>query len=137
MEIVFVKTEKQSNFDYSSKLFKNKKVLNSFNKLEELMVREPIVSKEFEVGDMKFPQKVNADLLLSYPFNVVVRQPIVFSSLYELISQIRETYKKIYEEEEQNHKYGIWGHSIYDLVIEGVSIVEGKDNPIVKVYIGS
>ena len=137
MEIVFDKTEKLSNFNYSSKLFKNKKVLNSFNKLKELMICEPVASKEFEVKDMYFPEKMNADLLLSYPFKVVVKQPIIFKSLYELITQIRDTYKKIYEEEDKTHKYGIWGHSIYDLYIEGISILEGKFNPIIKVYIGS
>lgn len=137
MEVVFDKTEKQSNFNYSSKLFKNKKVLNSFNKLQELMICEPVASKEFEVKDMLFPKQVDADLFLSYPLQVVVKQHVSFKSLYELITQIRNTYKEIYEKEEKTHEYGIWGHSIYDLYIEGISIVEGKDNPIIKVYIGS
>lgn len=137
MEIVFDKTEEQSNFNYSSKLFKNKKVLNSFNKLQELMICEHVASKEFEVKNMLFPEEINADLILSYPLTVVVKQPVTFKSLYELITQIRETYKQIYKEEKKSHKYGIWGHSIYDLYIEGISIMEGKDNPIVKVYIRS
>jgi hypothetical protein len=137
MEVVFVKTEELSNFDYSNTLFKNKKVLNSFNKLEELMICEPVASKEFEVKDMLFPEEISADLFLSYPLEVVVKQPITFKSLYELISKIRETYKEIYKEERKTHKFGIWGHSIYDLFIEGISIMEGKDNPIVRVYIGS
>ena len=129
MEIVFDKTEEQSNFNYSSKLFKNKKVLNSFNK--------PVASKEFEVKNMLFPEKIKADLLLSYPLEVVVKQTITFKSLYELITQIRNTYKEIYKEEKKTHKYGIWGHSIYDLYIEGISIMEGRDNPIIRVYVGS
>lgn len=137
MEIVFVKTGKLSNFDYSSKLFKNKKVLNSFNKLEELMIFEPIASNEFEVNDILFPEEISADLFLSYPLEVVVKQSITFKSLYELITKIRSTYKEIYKEEEKTHKFGIWGHSIYDLCIEGISIMEGKDNPIIRVYIGS
>ncbi len=81
MEVVFVKTGKLSNFDYSNKIFKNKKVLNSFNKLEELMICEPVAFKEFEVKDMLFPKEVSADLFLSYPLEVVVRQPITFKSL--------------------------------------------------------
>ena len=137
MEVVFDKTEEQSNFNYNSKLFKNKKVLNSFNKLNESMFSEPIASKEFEVSNILFPKKINADLFLSYPLKVVVKQPIAFNSLYELITAIRETYTKIYKEEKKSHRYGIWGHSIYDLYIEGISIMEGKDNPIIKVYIGS
>ena len=137
MEIVFDKTEEQSNFNYSSKLFKNKKVLNSFNKLNEAMFSEPVASKEFEVKNMLFPEKIKADLLLSYPLEVVVKQTITFKSLYELITQIRNTYKEIYEEEKKTHKYGIWGHSIYDLYIEGISIMEGRDNPIIRVYVGS
>lgn len=137
MEVVFVKTEELSNFDYSNKIFKNKKVLNSFNKLEELMMCESVASKEFEVNNILFPNEVSADLFLSYPLEVVVRQPITFKSLYELITKIRDTYKEIYKEEEKTHKFGIWGHSIYDLFIEGISIMEGKDNPIVRVYVGS
>lgn len=137
MEVVFVKTEELSNFDYSNNLFKNKKVLNSFNKLEELMICEPVASKEFEVQDMLFPEEISADLFLSYPLKVVVKHSITFKSLYELITQIRKAYKKIYKEEEKTSKYGIWGHSIYDLFIEGISIMEGKDKPIVRVYIGS
>lgn len=137
MEIVFVKTEKLSNFDYSNKLFKNKKVLNSFNKLEELMVCEPVASKEFDVENILFPEEISADLFLSYPLEVVVKQTITFKSLYELITKIRETYKELYKKEEKTHEFGIWGHSIYDLFIEGISIMEGKDNPIIRVYIGS
>lgn len=137
MEIVFEKTEEQSNFKYSSKIFKNKKVLNSFNKLKELVICEQVASNDFEVKDVIFPEKINADLFLSYPLSVVVKQPITFTSLYTLISQIRETYKKIYEEEKGTNKYGIWGHSIYDLYIEGITIMEGKNNPIIKVNIGS
>lgn len=35
MEIVFEKTAKRSNFNFINKLFKDKKVLNGFNKLNE------------------------------------------------------------------------------------------------------
>lgn len=48
MEIVFVSTPKQSNFDYCSKLFKDKKPLNGFNKLiENIDVTDRVDNDEF------------------------------------------------------------------------------------------
>ena len=154
MEIVFVGTEKRSNFDYASKIFKNGKVLNGFNKLNESVVFEPIMAKEYEVQNLFFEREIEADLYITYPLSVVVKDTIKFKSLYELIDCIRSTYQQIYKEEDEtsaniaeikglynrgvsNGKYGIWGHSIYDLVIEGIRVLEGKEKPIVEVYIGS
>lgn len=154
MEIVFVKTEERSNFDYLNKVFKKNKVLNGFNKLDEAMIFEPIASDEYEVQNLFFPEEIEADLYVTYPLSVVVKNTIKFNSLHKLIDCIRETYRQIYDEEEKSMtkveknenlynrgssdgKYGIWGHSIYDLVIEAIRILEGKDRPVVEVYIGS
>lgn len=154
MEIVFVKTEKRSNFDYVNKVFKKRKVLNGFNKLNEVMIYEPIVSKEYDVQNIFFPQEIEADLYVTYPLSVVVKNAIKFKSLYELIDAIRATYQQIYKEEEEtltelessenlynrgksDGKYGIWGHSIYDLAIEAIRILEGDERPLVEVHIGS
>lgn len=154
MEIVFEKTAKRSNFNFISKLFKGKKVLNGFNKLNEQVLFEPIVSEEFEVQNIFFEKEIIADLYLSYPFTVVVKEEIKFNSLHQLITSIRNIYKKIYKEEEEsltkidtnpnlynrgnsNGKYGIWGHDIYELTIESIRILEGKDKPLIEVGIGS
>lgn len=154
MEIVFEKTAKRSNFDFINKLFKGKKVLNGFNRLSERLLFEPIISKEFEVQNIIFEKEIIADLYLSYPFKVVVKEEIKFNSLHQLITSIRNVYKKIYKEEsksltkidantnlynrgESNGKYGIWGHEIYDLTIESIRILEGKDRPLIEVGIGS
>lgn len=118
------------------------------------MLFEPIVSEEFEVQNIFFEKEIIADLYLSYPFTVVVKEEIKFNSLHQLITSIRNIYKKIYKEEEEsltkidtnpnlynrgnsNGKYGIWGHDIYELTIESIRILEGKDKPLIEVGIGS
>ena len=154
MEIVFEKTANRSNFNFINKLFSDKKVLNGFNKLKEELLFEPIMSKEFEVQNVFFDKTLKADLYLSYPLSVVVKEEVTFSSLHELITSIRNTYKKIYKEEYKtmsklkssktlynrgfsNGKYGIWGHGIHDLSIESIRILEGETKPLIEVGIGS
>lgn len=143
MEIIFKSTEKQSNFQYCSQLFKNKKILNGFNKLEEIMLFEHISDTHFNCQNVSFDTEIIADLILCYPFNVVVKEEIKFKTLYDLISEIRRTYYQIYLEEMQNLKntninlYGIWGHSIYDLCISSIKIVENIDKPLVEISIDS
>lgn len=154
MEIVFKKTANRSNFDFINKLFSGKKVLNGFNKLSEELLFEPIMSKEFEVQNVFFEKEIVADLYLSYPLSVVVKEEIKFNSLHQLITSIRTTYRKIYKEEtksmsklktnrnlynrgESNGKYGIWGHEIYDLNIESIRILEGETKSLIEVGIGS
>ena len=56
----------------------------------------------------------------------------------EIIECIRGGYRKIYAEEREsapNSKWGIWGHDIGDLMIEGVDV--DADTGIVHVCIGS
>lgn len=130
MEIIFKSTKNKSNFIYCSELFKNKKVLNSFNKLNYCPVGHNII----ECGNVKFNKKISGKLYLCYPLSVVVENDIKFESLHELISEIRNSYKEIYKNYESSIKYGIWGHDIYDLVIESITIYD--DNSI-SVGIGS
>lgn len=159
MEIVFVSTPEQSNFDYCSKLFKNKKPVNGFNKLiENVNVFTRVDDDEFWCKNVKFDSEINGTLYLNYPFSVVVKEDVKFKSLYELISEIRRVYKQVYELEESTSKkaamrmcdedpncslinrnktngvIGIWGHSIGDLVIESITLYEGN---LVRVGIGS
>lgn len=155
MEIIFKSTPEQSNFNYCSDLFKGKKTLNGFNKLEEEVMCESMTNDEFEVQNVMFEKEIEADLYLCYPFKVVVQETIKFDSLHKLISEIRRVYKEIYHREKKTMRkiekgnktlinrgisdgdFGIWGHDIYDLVIESIKIVEGEDKPLIDVSIGS
>ena len=155
MEIIYKTTEEKSNFSFCSDIFKNKKVLNGFNRLDEEIMCESIVNDDFHCQNVSFDKEIIADLYLCYPFNVVVKSEIKFKNLYELISEIRKTYRQIYHEEKKtmtklakknknlinrgvsNGLYGIWGHDVYDLVIESIKVCETEDKPIVDVSIGS
>lgn len=143
MEIIYKTLNKKSNFAYCSELFKNKKTLNGFNKLEEDLICEMVSDNNFHCQNIYFDKEIEADLFISYPLSVVVKEEIKFKSLHELISEIRKVYKKIYSEEtilkseNSNNLYGIWGHSIYDLVIESIRILEGSEKPLINVNIGS
>lgn len=152
MEII--NTGNKSNFNYTRDLSRDRKVLNGFNKLSETILSEYIEDNDYRVQNVLFEKPITADLYITYPLSVVVKETITFDSLYSLIKAIRSAYRKIYREEENsmtkikpnkalfnrgnsNGKYGIWGHSIYDLVIESIRILEGDKNPIVEVSIGS
>ncbi len=148
MEIIYNTNENKSNFAYCSELFKNKKVLNGFNKLNEELICEPICNNSYNCQNILFEREITADLFLCYPFKVVVKETIKFKSLYELISEIRKTYHKIYHKEAMSLRkakknssniqfFGIWGHGIYDLCIESIKIIEGDKNPLIDVSIGS
>lgn len=154
MEIIFKSNENQSNFNYSSQLFKNKETLNGFNKLEETMLFERVDDSEYNCQNVSFDREITADLILCYPFSVVVKEEIKFKTLHELISEIRKTYHKIYAQEAKtlksikknrqlynrgtsNGMFGIWGHDIYDLSISSIRIVKGDDKPLIDVSIDS
>lgn len=105
MEIIYVSTPKQSNFDYCSKLFKNKKPVNGFNKLiENVDIFNRIDDTDFWCKNVKFDSEITGELYLSYPFSVVVKDDITFKSLYELISEIRRVYKEVYDLEAETSK---------------------------------
>lgn len=134
MEIIYKRNEEVSNYAYCDMIFKNKKALNGFNKMLEQVEFEHVAGEEFNVQNVFFENPIQGTLYLCYPLNVVVKEKIEFDSLYSLISEIRRTYRQIYEEEATKRKYGIWGHGIYDLVIEAIKIYE--DN-LIDVSIGS
>lgn len=119
MEIIYKNNKKKSNFEYCSEQFKNKKVLNSFNK-----VFEPMVKTDFDCKNLTFDNEINGCLYLSYPLSVVVKADVKFKTLHELISKIRNVYAEIYKDYDSVIKYGVWGHSIGDLCISGITIYE-------------
>lgn len=130
MEVIYKSTKNKSNFSYCSDIFKNKKELNGFNRLGYCPVGNNII----ECGDIKFEKEIFGTLYLSYPLSVVVKDDIKFDSLYSLIKEIRKSYKKIYKDRNSCIKYGVWGHDIYDLVIESIILY---DDGSVNVGIGS
>lgn len=159
MEIIYVSTPKKSNFNYCSEIFENKKPLNGFNKmLEKVRLFDRVDEKEFWTKNVKFEEEIVGELYLCYPFSVVLKETVKFSSLHELISEIRRTYQAAYElekttsmkkampmyEEDPNSPFmnrnrtngviGIWGHDIGDLCIESITLYEGN---LVRVGIGS
>lgn len=134
MEIIFKTTKDKSNFAFCSELYKNKKTLNGFNKLKEMVICEPISEDEFECRDVKFDETINGTLYICYPLSVVAKFDIKFNSLHTLITEIRKAYKEIYKNRKTMINCGVWGHDIYDLVIESINVCEGN---LVDVNIGS
>ena len=53
----------------------------------------------------------------------------------ELIAKIGDIYSKIYDDEDTDGRYGIFGHDIDDLAIEGIHI--NSKNKTIKLSIGS
>lgn len=130
MEIIFKNTKNKSNFTYCSEIFKDKKVINGFNKLGYCPVGQDII----ECGNIKFDKEMEGTLYLAYPLSVVVKKNIKYDSLHSLINAIRSAYQEIYKDYNSSIKYGIWGHSIYDLFIESITLYE---EGLISVGIGS
>lgn len=75
-------------------------------------------------GDLQqLPPNQTFELLIDYPLS----KPAVYKiktgqhgmGLGKLLQKIGEAYRKVYEEED---KYGVWGHYITDLAIEGIKV---------------
>jgi len=99
--------------------------------LENLDLCESVNDNKYRVRNVNFEETINGTLYLDYPLSVVIKEQIKFKSLHELIKEIRKVYKEIYK---KPNEYGVWGHSIFDLVIESIIIYE--DN-LIEVNIGS
>ena len=55
--------------------------------------------------------------------------------LIKLLSKIGDLYRKIYDDEDCDGRYGIFGHDIDDLSIEGIHV--NNKNKTIKLSIGS
>ena len=111
----------------------------------------PVAGEDYRnLKDKNFGETLVRNLEISYPLSTPAVKEIRFSTLYELIDEIRRVYIEIYDEERKtttdyqesasllnrgksNGRYGIWGHDMEDLVIE---MIEIKDNDI-NIFIGS
>lgn len=102
------------------------------------------------IKDVNYGENLKRNVIVDYPLSKPAVRPIRFSTLYELIDEIRRVYIEIYDEEEKttstyqesatllnrgrtNGVHGIWGHDIRDLWIEGIEIGDNE----VKLWIGS
>ena len=121
--------ENKTNFEQARSFTKDKSILNGFNKLSE-----PICNKKNYCKNVLFENTLKADIYLSYPLKTVVHDTIVFNSLYDILKSIKNIYISIYK---NPNLYGIWGHSIYDLIIESITIYKGNEQPVISVGIGS
>ncbi len=100
-----------------------------------------------------FNEPINGKFNITYPLKVIVEKELKnINSIGELLWEISQTYKKIYDEENKsttispgyipgmmnrnktNGKYGIWGHDLGDLVFEGIEIY---DNGTIDFFVGS
>lgn len=117
-----------SNFEQCSSLYDNKVVTNGFNNI----VCSISDNKYYNLKNVTLEDKdVEFTLYICYPLKVVVEVHKVCNTLYDIIKFIRDSYKEIYK---NPTKYGVWGHSIHDLCIEGIKIYDSK---YIKVSIGS
>ena len=122
---------KISNFEYYTNLFKEGKVLYNIDLIEQ------VDSNETECKNFTFNNEIKAKLYIDYPLSVVIEEDITFNTLHELISEIRNTYNKIFDINNKENKYGIWGHWIWDLIIEGITIYEKDNTILINPSIGS
>lgn len=122
-----------------------------FSKLnEESMEYENYNGLEFFKDD-ESPEEF--EIYLDYPLSCMAKATVKARTNLELAVRIADMHHQIYEEENEsstipegqasenlinrnrtNGKYGIWGHVLSDLVLEGLQIHEGNK---VTVYVGS
>lgn len=85
-------------------------------------------------GDLqKLPANKTYQLIIDYPLDKPAIYKIHTSKtgmgMLALISKIGKLYEKTYEDEdatEDGGRYGIWGHSIEDLCLEGITVDHKK-----------
>lgn len=82
-------------------------------------------------GDLqKLPAKKIYELVIDYPLS----NPAIFKintgktgmGLIALLSKIGKLYQQTYDVEDANGRYGIYGHDIDDLAIEGITVDHKK-----------
>ena len=88
--------------------------------------KDKIISKRYKI-----------DIVFTYPLGGEFTFTLKCRGLDSITKErfasfVQETYHKIYKNED---KYGIWGHNIEDLVLEGASPM--KDGKTFELHIGS
>lgn len=93
-------------------------------KNSSLVLAIPVIELMYFKGDFqKLPANKTFELVIDYP----LKHPALFKiktgksgmGLNLLLLKIGKNYEKVYQNES---KYGIWGHNIGDLQLEGIEI---------------
>lgn len=90
-------------------------------------------------GDIWLPANKVYTLIIDYPIRNKVKVKIKTGKkglgFNGLIGRILKEYCKIYKDADSENKYGVWGHSMEDLAIEGIRVDHVKK--IIDLCIGS
>lgn len=84
--------------------------------------------------DISFGRQIKGRMAIDYPVENYVEFEIEFRTLHELVDEIREAYQFVYKDADKGNPFGIWGHDIGDLRIEGIEIYPGN---VIDLMIGS
>lgn len=97
------------------------------------------ISEWQSAGEISLPPNKTFSLTIDYPlarsakFNISTGKNGL--TTIGLINKIVKCYKKVYYKEDENGTYGIWGHDIGDLSLQGID-VDLKNNKI-SIHVGS
>lgn len=97
-------------------------------------VDDPPGTYEEDYEDIDFKKSIKARMTIDYPVENYVEFEVEFKTLHELVDEIRRAYHFVYKDADKGNPFGIWGHDIGDLWIEGISIYPGN---IIDLSIGS
>ena len=128
--------------NYSAEFYflnKEKQTINMEKFINDIMLDIPVINLDaIWKGNFKdLPPNQNYQLIIDYPIHGV---PIKFNiktgkkgiNLFRLLSIIGEKYQYIYDHETD---YNIYGHDIYDLQLEGITVNHKKK--IIELSVGS
>ncbi len=91
-------------------------------------------SYDEDYKDIDFGRKVKGRLTVDYPIENYVEFEIEYKTLHDLVDEIRRAYHYVYKDVNKDNPFGVWGHEIGDLYIEGIEIYPGN---VIDLKIGS
>ena len=115
-----------AEFDFSSK-----NIFPPYWYKKELSEEEKEIMEESDPDDVILFEG-NYNIVIDYPlrnkFERIIKVPKEGLKRKDLAALISEFYQEIYENPEL---YGVWGHSLDDLLVHGVELIE-EDNLLVN-----
>jgi hypothetical protein len=115
----------------------NKKARSKANK-ESATLMIPITYLNAKwIGSIKtLPRNRTYELIIDYPLSIdavyQIKTGKAGMSSFRLLKEIGKAYDDVYNNQE---KYGVWGHSIDDLALEGIKI--NHNTKMITIYVGS
>lgn len=91
-------------------------------------------SYDEDYEDIEFEKKIKGRLVIDYPIKNCVEFEVEYETLHDLVDEIRRAYHYVYKDVNKNNPFGVWGHDIGDLWIEGIEIYPGN---VIHLKIGS